>query len=126
MCTLLSSSSLNMVLFPQEEDGGQSKHLRVESKNFYFDVKNNERGSYLTISEVRGGLCSCSRFVMLMLNAHCSCERSQYAHAPGEGRQQELHPGAQVRMGESAGRPGPADQAGGGRLRELLIRKTVF
>ena len=40
------------------EDGGykgdlpQGKHLRVENKNFYFDIGQNNRGVYMRISEV--------------------------------------------------------------------------
>merc|ERR1712141_595379 len=33
---------------------GQSKHVRVENKSFYFDMKSNHQGKYLSISEVRG------------------------------------------------------------------------
>jgi len=32
----------------------QNRHLRVENKNFYFDIKRNEQGRYMTISEVKG------------------------------------------------------------------------
>ena len=34
--------------------GPQNKHLRVENKNFYFDVKKNQQGRYMSISEVKG------------------------------------------------------------------------
>jgi len=33
---------------------GQSKHVKVENKSFYFDMKSNHQGRYLSISEVRG------------------------------------------------------------------------
>jgi len=32
----------------------QNKHLRIENKNFYFDVKKNQQGRYMSISEVKG------------------------------------------------------------------------
>jgi len=32
----------------------QNRHLRVENKNFYFDIKRNAQGRYMTISEVKG------------------------------------------------------------------------
>merc|ERR1711878_32695 len=32
----------------------QSKHVKVENKSFYFDMKSNHQGKYLSISEVRG------------------------------------------------------------------------
>jgi len=32
----------------------QNKHLRIENKNFYFDVKRNQQGRYMSISEVKG------------------------------------------------------------------------
>merc|ERR1712014_39027 len=33
---------------------GQSKHIRIENKSFYFDMKSNHQGRYMSISEVRG------------------------------------------------------------------------
>merc|ERR1739848_618209 len=38
---------------PSQNDG-QSKHVRVENKSFYFDMKSDHQGKYLSISEVRG------------------------------------------------------------------------
>merc|ERR1712209_327670 len=35
-------------------NGPQNKHLRIENKNFYFDIKKNQQGRYMTISEVKG------------------------------------------------------------------------
>jgi len=32
----------------------ESKHLKIENKNFFFDVKQNNQGRYMSISEVRG------------------------------------------------------------------------
>jgi len=32
----------------------ENKHLKIENKNFYFDVKQNNQGRYMSISEVRG------------------------------------------------------------------------
>ena len=32
----------------------QNRHLRVENKNLYFDIKRNAQGRYMTISEVKG------------------------------------------------------------------------
>ena len=32
----------------------QNRHLRVENKNFYFDIKRNQQGRYMSISEVKG------------------------------------------------------------------------
>jgi len=32
----------------------QNQHLRIENKNFYFDVKRNQQGRYMSISEVKG------------------------------------------------------------------------
>lgn len=32
----------------------QNKHLRIENKNFYFDIKRNQQGRYMSISEVKG------------------------------------------------------------------------
>jgi len=32
----------------------QNKHLRIENKNFYFDIKSNQQGRYMSISEVKG------------------------------------------------------------------------
>lgn len=34
--------------------GPQNKHLRIENKNFYFDIKKNQQGRYMSISEVKG------------------------------------------------------------------------
>ena len=34
--------------------GPQNKHLRIENKNFYFDIKRNQQGRYMSISEVKG------------------------------------------------------------------------
>ena len=33
--------------------GPQNKHIRVENKNFYFDIGQNNRGVYMRISEVK-------------------------------------------------------------------------
>ena len=30
----------------------QNKHLRIENKNFYFDIKRNQQGRYMSILEV--------------------------------------------------------------------------
>lgn len=44
------------------DDGGfkgelpEGRHMRVENKNFYFDIGQNNRGIYMRISEVRGDL----------------------------------------------------------------------
>ena len=35
-------------------NGPQNKHLRIENKNFYFDIKKNQQGRYMSISEVKG------------------------------------------------------------------------
>lgn len=32
----------------------QNQHLRIENKNFYFDIKRNQQGRYMAISEVKG------------------------------------------------------------------------
>ena len=32
-----------------------SKHLDIESKRFFFDVKENHKGKYLRITELSGG-----------------------------------------------------------------------
>lgn len=32
----------------------QNKHLRIENKNFYFDIKWNQQGRYMSILEVKG------------------------------------------------------------------------
>ena len=32
----------------------QNKHVRIENKNFYFDIKRNQQGRYMSISEVKG------------------------------------------------------------------------
>jgi len=32
----------------------QNKHLRIENKNFYFDIKRNQQGRYMSILEVKG------------------------------------------------------------------------
>jgi len=53
----------NLAELIQEYDNGeaeealsapQNKHLRVENKNFYFDVRRNQQGRYMAISEVKG------------------------------------------------------------------------
>jgi len=36
------------------QNEGMSKHVKVENKSFYFDMKSNHQGRYLSISEVRG------------------------------------------------------------------------
>lgn len=42
------------------DDGGfkgdlpEGRYMRVDSKNFYFDIGQNNRGIYMRISEVRG------------------------------------------------------------------------
>jgi transcriptional activator protein Pur-alpha len=51
------------------DDGGfkgelpEGRHMRVENKNFYFDIGQNNRGIYMRISEVRTELFKklCSR-----------------------------------------------------------------
>lgn len=35
-------------------NGPQNKHIRIENKNFYFDIKKNQQGRYMSISEVKG------------------------------------------------------------------------
>jgi len=35
-----------------------SKHLDIESKRFFFDVKENHKGKYLRITELSGGRSS--------------------------------------------------------------------
>ena len=35
-----------------------SKYLDIESKRFFFDVKENSKGSYLRITEISGGRSS--------------------------------------------------------------------
>lgn len=35
-----------------------SKHLDIESKRFFFDVKENSKGHYLRITEISGGRSS--------------------------------------------------------------------
>ena len=32
----------------------QSRHVRIENKNFFFSCKKNAQGRYITISEVKG------------------------------------------------------------------------
>jgi len=32
----------------------QNKHLRIENKSFHFDIKSNQQGRYMSISEVKG------------------------------------------------------------------------
>ena len=32
----------------------QSRHVKIENKNFYFACKKNAKGRYITISEVKG------------------------------------------------------------------------
>merc|ERR1712080_663654 len=32
----------------------QNRHLRIENKNFYFDIKRNQQGRYMSVSEVKG------------------------------------------------------------------------
>ena len=32
----------------------QSRHVRIEKKNFFFSFKKNAQGKYITISEVKG------------------------------------------------------------------------
>lgn len=45
------------------EDGGfkgelpEGRHMRVDNKNFYFDIGQNNRGVYMRISEVRIFIC---------------------------------------------------------------------
>lgn len=47
------------------DDGGfkgdlpEGRYMRVDSKNFYFDIGQNNRGIYMRISEVR---CACFDF----------------------------------------------------------------
>lgn len=54
------------------DDGGfkgelpEGRHMRVENKNFYFDIGQNNRGIYMRISEVSG--CSFVHF----LSAYCA------------------------------------------------------
>jgi hypothetical protein len=32
----------------------QNRHLKIENKNFYFDIKSNQQGRYMSVSEVKG------------------------------------------------------------------------
>ena len=57
-------------------NGPQNKHLRIENKNFYFDVKRNQQGRYMSISEVglyydisSGDTCPSQRLVYIMISA---------------------------------------------------------
>ena len=55
---IIQSNNIN-ILFIQGDaeeaiNGPQNKHLRIENKNFYFDIKKNQQGRYMTISEVKG------------------------------------------------------------------------
>lgn len=38
----------------QAASAPQSKHVKIENKNFYFECKKNAKGRYITISEVKG------------------------------------------------------------------------
>lgn len=60
------------------DDGGfkgdlpEGRYMRVDSKNFYFDIGQNNRGIYMRISEVRA-LCSrgyARLYKNLILSAH--------------------------------------------------------
>ena len=39
----------------KEEKDHISKHIDIESKRFFFDVKENHKGKYLRITELSGG-----------------------------------------------------------------------
>lgn len=39
----------------KEEKDHLSKHIDIESKRFFFDVKENHKGKYLRITELSGG-----------------------------------------------------------------------
>lgn len=57
------------------DDGGfrgelpEGRHLRVENKNFYFDIGQNNRGIYMRISEV----CTKTIFNLVFNNINCFC-----------------------------------------------------
>ena len=38
----------------EELSAPENKHLKIEYKNFYFDIKKNQQGRYMSISEVKG------------------------------------------------------------------------
>lgn len=56
------------------DDGGfkgdlpEGRYMRVDSKNFYFDIGQNNRGIYMRISEVRAALSD--MFTRITLSAH--------------------------------------------------------
>jgi len=51
------------------DDGGfkgelpEGRHMRVENKNFYFDIGQNNRGIYMRISEVNYFMGGCSNLI---------------------------------------------------------------
>jgi len=51
------------------DDGGfkgelpEGRHMRVENKNFYFDIGQNNRGIYMRISEVNYTMGGCSNLI---------------------------------------------------------------
>lgn len=54
------------------DDGGykgelpEGRHMRVENKNFYFDIGQNNRGIYMRISEVSDGwYFICTNFIWI-------------------------------------------------------------
>jgi len=54
------------------DDGGfkgelpEGRHMRVENKNFYFDIGQNNRGIYMRISEVSYIMGGCSNLMRKM------------------------------------------------------------
>ena len=46
----------NSILIPESgwDQFREMKRFKVDDKSFYFDIKNNHQGRYMTISEVKG------------------------------------------------------------------------
>ena len=38
----------------QYNDGSGKRHVKIENKDFYFEVKSNQQGRYMAISEQKG------------------------------------------------------------------------
>lgn len=58
------------------DDGGfkgdlpEGRYMRVDSKNFYFDIGQNNRGIYMRISEVRARCSFYSHFFLALTSHH--------------------------------------------------------
>ncbi|KAF9824335.1 hypothetical protein SFRURICE_001977 [Spodoptera frugiperda] len=114
------------------DDGGfkgelpEGRHLRVDNKNFYFDIGQNNRGIYMKVSEVKSNFRTAitvpekcwTRFRDILADY---CDKMCRAHQPADSHQYTVPALVQARSGTQCTevglwhtQGGPSAPAGGG------------